>query len=199
MQEYPLDNTDFFGYVVATFLNGPILFCSMNPARTYVVIAGGVILWCAAIFLAPLFVAGSGPQEYIGRILYEFFHRICHQLDDRSFHIAGEPLAVCMRCTSIYIAFVSGTLAYPLFRTLDSQKLPSRIWLGAAMLPLLIDVCAGLAGFYAGNATGRMITGSLFGLVLPFYIIPAIIEAVHQICVRVLPNPPFTKENQINA
>ena len=39
--------------------------------------------------------------------VYSFFSRICHQDPLRSWHVAGEPLAVCIRCSSIYIAFTA--------------------------------------------------------------------------------------------
>jgi uncharacterized membrane protein len=55
----------------------------------------GSTLWCLALIAAPLFHL---PW------IYEFFSRICHQDPSRSWHVAGEPLAVCIRCTSIYFA-----------------------------------------------------------------------------------------------
>jgi len=58
----------------------------------------GSTLWCLAIVAAPLFHL---PW------IYDFFSRICHQDPSRSWHVAGEPLAVCIRCTSIYFAFAA--------------------------------------------------------------------------------------------
>jgi len=56
----------------------------------------GALLWCAGIVLAPLLNL---------RPVYEFFALICHQDPNRSFTIAGTPLPVCIRCTSIYFGF----------------------------------------------------------------------------------------------
>jgi uncharacterized membrane protein len=61
----------------------------------------GAAVWCLAIFSAPVFDLGP---------LYAFFSSICHQLPDRSWHIHGQPLAVCIRCTAIYIGFLAGLL-----------------------------------------------------------------------------------------
>ena len=58
-------------------------------------------LWCLAILAAPLL--GSFP-------LYAFFSFICHQLPDRSWHLGGEPLGVCIRCTAISFGFLFGLL-----------------------------------------------------------------------------------------
>src|SRR5262249_2651061 len=35
----------------------------------------------------------------------------CHQQPARSWHVAGEPLAVCIRCTSIYFGFLAALAA----------------------------------------------------------------------------------------
>jgi len=64
--------------------------------KTYVALLAGSTLWCLSILEAPVFGLSS---------VYAFFSRICHQDPGRSWHIAGEPLAVCIRCTSIYFAF----------------------------------------------------------------------------------------------
>jgi hypothetical protein len=43
--------------------------------------------------------------------LYSFFSSICHQAPTRSWHIHGEPLAVCIRCAAISLGFLTGLLA----------------------------------------------------------------------------------------
>jgi uncharacterized membrane protein len=61
----------------------------------------GAALWCFAIIAAPVFHITS---------IYQFFSIICHQQSTRSWHIDGEPLAVCVRCASIYFGFLAGLL-----------------------------------------------------------------------------------------
>jgi uncharacterized membrane protein len=53
-------------------------------------------LWCLSILAAPLLGLSW---------VYEFFSRICHQEPERSWQLFGRSLPVCIRCTSIYIAF----------------------------------------------------------------------------------------------
>ena len=61
----------------------------------------GTTVWCLAIVAAPLFHLTP---------IYLFFSTICHQLPARSWHIHGEQLAVCIRCTAIYYGFLAGLL-----------------------------------------------------------------------------------------
>lgn len=65
-------------------------------SKTDTVLLAGATLWCLSILAAPVFGLSW---------VYALFSRICHQDPTRSWHIAGEPLAVCIRCTSIYVAF----------------------------------------------------------------------------------------------
>ena len=66
--------------------------------KTYAVLLTASTLWCLSIVAAPVFGL---------HWLYEFYSRICHQIPARSWHLAGEPLAVCIRCSSIYFAFTA--------------------------------------------------------------------------------------------
>jgi uncharacterized membrane protein len=64
--------------------------------KTHVALLAGSTLWCLSIIAAPVFHVS---------FVYDFFSRICHQEPGRSWHLAGEPFAVCIRCASIYFAF----------------------------------------------------------------------------------------------
>jgi uncharacterized membrane protein len=70
----------------------------------------GAVIWCSAVFSAPVFHLYP---------LYSFFSSICHQLPDRSWHIHGEPLALCIRCTAISIGFFAGLL---IFKEPDARR-----------------------------------------------------------------------------
>jgi uncharacterized membrane protein len=58
----------------------------------------GATLWCLSILAAPALGLPS---------VYSFFSVICHQEPTRSWHLFGESLPVCIRCTSIYFAFAA--------------------------------------------------------------------------------------------
>ena len=165
----------------------------MASARiTYTIILFGAAIWCSALLLAPVFAASTGLPGVIGAVIYQFFHPICHQLSERSFQLFGHPLAVCARCSSIYFGFLAGTLLYPAVRTISVPRYPSRIILLAAIMPMLVDVAAALAGMHEVTTVSRLISGATFGLVAPFFILPAAIEAVQQAFSRV-PSTPLSE------
>jgi uncharacterized membrane protein len=152
---------------------------SVRLARaTYLLVVIGAACWCSAIILAPLLVASGGILPMIGQGLYQFFHPICHQLDGRTLHLMGKPLAVCSRCSSLYGAFFLGALLYPFLRGLHPPVLPHRLVLLAAAVPMLLDVTAGMIGLHAVTNETRVLSGVLLGIVMPFFLIPAAIDGV---------------------
>ena len=127
-----------------------------------------------AIVGAPLALA-SGHSTLAGDI-YQGFSFLCHQLSDRSFHLAGNQFAVCSRCAGLYAGFASAALAYPLIRPLRSTDTPSRVWLVLAALPLAIDFSLGYFNIWANTHLSRFVTGALLGSLAVFYIVPGLIE-----------------------
>jgi uncharacterized membrane protein len=75
-----------------------MLTATILKNKTYAALLACSTVWCLSIVAAPRF--GLQP-------VYSFFSRICHQDPARSWHIAGEPFAVCIRCTAIYFAFAA--------------------------------------------------------------------------------------------
>lgn len=152
------------------------------PRITYTVILFCTFVWCATIFLAPYLESLSSP---FAGLVYRAFHPICHQLPERSFHVFGEKLAVCSRCSAIYLAFLIGVLAYPFVGRLTNASsryaAPSRTVLLLALIPMVIDVGLDFLAIHESSFVTRTITGALFGIVIPFFIVPAALEGVEQI------------------
>ena len=154
----------------------------MRCARvTYIVIAAGAALWCVLIILPALLKTAGGATGTAEEIVAAIFRPLCHRLEDRSFHLFGVPLAVCSRCSSIYFGFLAGTLVYPWFTTLDRPAMRGRVFLVIAVLPMLVDVGAGMVGLYDVTNTSRALTGAWFGVLAPFMVIPGATQAVDQI------------------
>jgi len=149
-----------------------------RPRLTYLVIVLGTLLWCAPILLAPVLAAAGGIPARAASFMYKFFQPLCHQIDSRSFHLFGEPFAVCIRCSAIYLAFLAGTLLYPLIRSVDRAVVPDRWLLLVAALPMFLDVFANTLGLYESTTFIRTLTGAVLGGILPFYIVPAAIQAI---------------------
>lgn len=64
--------------------------------------------WAAAIFSAPLARAAMPVAASAVNVAASF---VCHQRDERSFHLEGERLPVCGRCTGLYVAGAIGAVA----------------------------------------------------------------------------------------
>src|SRR5262249_37468155 len=104
----------------------------------------GSPLWCLAILAAPMLH---------WRPLYGIFARICHQAPARSWHLSGNALPVCIRCTSIYFAFTV---------SLWLRMKPNTRWL---RLSLAIMACEFIiARVLLDTAALRSFSGILVGL-----------------------------------
>lgn len=156
---------------------------------TYVAVLSGALAWCSLFLLAPLSCAASGDAGGVGGAIYRALHLVCHQIPERSLHLLGWPLAVCVRCSAIYVGFLAGVLLYPLLRNIDRPALPGRALLLAAALPLLVDGLDIGFFFYDVTNTTRALTGAPFGLVLPFIIVPAAQEAALELLAGASPLP----------
>lgn len=150
-------------------------------ARTYTLILLGSLLWCTAIVLAPVCAASSWTgADY----LYRFFQPICHQRAERSFFLFGHKLGVCVRCSSVYLAFLVGIVVYPFIRGLRNHSVPPRSVLLLTLAPVAFEVATEWVGCYSSSPFTRSLTGGVFGFVLALTILPVTLEAVQQIANR---------------
>ena len=118
-----------------------------TQSRTLVLL--GSATWCAAIVSAPLLNTAW---------LYTFFSAICHQDPARSWSLAGNPLPVCIRCTSIYFGFFLAALV---------RRRPNYRFLEIAVAATVLEVV--LAVTYWDSAWLRSLTGAALGAaVSPF-------------------------------
>ncbi len=158
-----------------------VLRMVMNKTvAAYFVFLAGALLWCLLILVAPVLAHAGGEARFWADALYEAFHRVCHQLDTRSLHFYGEPLVVCSRCAAIYFGFLAGTLFYPLIRDVRRPESPSRNLLVIALAPMLLDVLLGITGISDVTTPTRLLTGGLFGLLIPFVVLPVALGAVQE-------------------
>ena len=128
----------------------------------------------ALIVGAPLAQAHGHPE--FAAAIYRTFSFVCHQIPERSFHLAGHQFGVCSRCTGLYVGFAVAALVYPLARSLKRTDTPSRLWLILATLPLAIDFALGYFSIWQNTHLSRFLTGALLSSVAVFYIMPGLIE-----------------------
>src|SRR5438874_11784609 len=133
----------------------------------------------ALIIAAPL--TQSGNHAGFASAIYQAFSFVCHQIPERSFHIAGHQFAVCSRCTGLYAGFALAASIYPLARSLKRSDTPPRIWLVLAAVPLVIDFALGYFSIWENTHLSRFLTGALLSSLAVFYVMPGLIELSHAI------------------
>ena len=145
-------------------------------ASTYAGVLILVLIWIAGIVLDPLMRAAGGADSTLLSLFARAYGRVCHQIGDRSFHIAGHPLAVCSRCFGIYVAYLAGLIVYPFARSLTQTELPHRSWLIAALVPVVVDVAGGFLGIFENTLASRALTGLIAGAAGAFYTLPGLVS-----------------------
>ncbi len=128
-------------------------------------------------FLAP-YLAALGADLPAG-VIYTLYRLTCHQLPERSFFISGHKVAICARCSGIYLAFWSMGLLYGLWSLLPFSRrchwppLSLRV-LFILLLPMAIDGVTQLLGLRASTNLLRALTGALAGSGFGLFIYPTL-------------------------
>jgi uncharacterized membrane protein len=147
--------------------------------RIYIIFTFLVALWCAGILAAPL-LAHAGMHRSADMV-YSVYSRICHQNDASSFHVEGEKFGVCIRCSAIYFGFLMGLLFMLPLGAVTRLRIPKPMLMIAVILPMVVDAVLNDAGLHASTTMTRVATGLLFGGVMPWCIVPLLIEACLQL------------------
>lgn len=135
-----------------------------------------IVGWLVVLLLPPSLM--NQGNDRLAHLLYEGFAVACHQIPGRSYHLFGYPLAICSRCTGIYVGVLVGLLVYPLVRPLATRRSPARRWLLLAALPVGIDFGGDLIGLWINTFPSRTLTGGIAGIGAIFFLYPAIVEVV---------------------
>ncbi len=122
--------------------------------RELTIIIAGTFLWCAGFIAAPL----TGSE-----LLYRWYSPVCHQFESRSFTLLGEPLAVCIRCTSIYGAFLFMLVLILASAALRSVRVRTVLLLIISASPMAVDGLLTLFSLHESTTISRILTGVLFG------------------------------------
>ncbi|MDD5360670.1 MAG: DUF2085 domain-containing protein [Ignavibacteria bacterium] len=141
-------------------------------------------VWTAFIFVIPVFAGMSGIFVKIADFGYIFYSKTCHQIDERSFFILGNKLAVCSRCSSSYAAFLLSVILYPIIKGLNNRNLPPLWILMVSLVLLSADVLLDVFDIMSNTFVTRTITGGIIGFVLPFYLIPGAMNFSDEIFVK---------------
>lgn len=144
--------------------------------KVYTLILIFSFAWILSIIAAPIFMNLGGVFKIPGEFLYLFFSKTCHQFDSRSFHFLEHSFAVCSRCFTIYLGFLTGIIIYPFKYKINNTSVPPLFMLFLFLLPLVSDVLLDMSGILPNTFITRSITGFIAGVVLPFYLIPGAVR-----------------------
>jgi uncharacterized membrane protein len=110
-------------------------------------------------------------------VIYTVYRPTCHQLPERSFFLAGYKVAVCARCSALYVSFWSVGVLYGLARWIWPQRAPvwpaqALKWVLIASAPLIVDGLTQLVGLHESTNVLRTVTGVLCGGAAAWFIYP---------------------------
>ena len=147
---------------------------SSNPLSVRILVAGAWGVLCALILAPP--ILASHHFDGVAAGIYFCFSSICHQEPERVFRILDLPLAVCHRCSGIYLGFFLGAL----FRNSWLHRSPGarRNWILAAACPLVFDALAPYWGLWTNTSWTRFATGLVFGLLTSSLLVRGIAEFI---------------------
>lgn len=142
------------------------------------------IVFFSVLLIVVLPIAKANGFIAISSPLYYFFSFICHQIPDRSFHVAGEPFAVCSRCFGVYFGMLLGFAIYPLWRNIDEIEPVSKFWLFLSLIPMTIDWSLTFLGIWENTHLSRFTTGMIVGVACSTFIVPATVEITRNFTYR---------------
>jgi uncharacterized membrane protein len=158
----------------------------IGASSKYLVIAAAILVFIGWFVSTPSGVFGK--LDAIG-------YSVCHQIDERSFHIGSLELPLCARCSGMYLGALTG-LVFQSIAGWKRFKLPH--WSIIAVLVLfflafgvdgsnsylylLKEVSPGalpnIPNIYIPNNTLRLLTGSGMGLDMALFLFPAFNQTV---------------------
>lgn len=105
--------------------------------------------------------------------IYTAYAPFCHQIKERCFFLAGQPLAVCARCFGIMVGFLLSLIIYPLTGKITHFEPPGPSLLIGLSIPLFIDLAGNIFHLWSSPNWVRFILGSGWGFPLSLYFLPA--------------------------
>jgi uncharacterized membrane protein len=107
-----------------------------------ILFAAAVLGWAAAIFVARI-------EPHFASLVYVAGSIVCHQIPERSFHMAGFQLPVCARCTALYAGAAIGVIVWAVWRPAPFQSPRwARRAVIAAAAPTLITAATAFMGLW---------------------------------------------------
>jgi uncharacterized membrane protein len=138
----------------------------------------GAALWTAAMGFAPLLPAGIDAAVYAGGGV------VCHQLPGRTFHLSSGPLAVCARCSGLYLGAVIGFGTIVLLRRRTVRFNHALAVLGVSAVPTAATLVGEWIGLWLVGNASRFVAALPLGAIVAFTIGAAVAADVRQAAAR---------------
>jgi uncharacterized membrane protein len=142
---------------------------------TWIVLVVSLLVIATFLLVPPWTVLGK--TKLVG-------YAICHQIPERSFHLHGQQLPLCARCTGIYMGALAGfTLMWLMGRKRAASLPPTRITLVFVGFIVLLGIDGinsyltffpGMPHLYEPQNWLRLTTGTLEGLALSAFVFPVL-------------------------
>jgi uncharacterized membrane protein len=144
-----------------------------------------MVIFVFLIILTPILQMQNSDSW---KLLFSFFSFFCHQKFERSlclnqnYQLGNCDIAsnfiyqfpVCSRDISFYLAMLIGGFLVLFLKKKDEIKIPDIIWLILFIAPMAVDGLTQLFGLRESTNEIRIVTGSIAGIIIPFYMIPII-------------------------
>jgi uncharacterized membrane protein len=141
-----------------------------------VAVAVAAVAWVGLLAAAPWITSHASTRSVAFRaavIVYLAGGTVCHQQDERSFHLWGTPLPVCGRCTGLYAGAAAGSLCGVAWLGRRRRRLGLPTWrtlLAAAVAPSVASVGLELAGVWAQSPLVRSVAALPAGFVVAWFV-----------------------------
>jgi uncharacterized membrane protein len=128
-------------------------------------------LWAAALFVAPHALHSSNRfVSMAAATVYAAGSNICHQRPERSFHLAGQKLPVCARCTGLYVSAAAAVpFAFVLASVTSARR--ARLLLLAAAAPTAITWTLEFAGVMPFSNAARAVAAIPLGFAAAWLVV----------------------------
>jgi uncharacterized membrane protein len=149
-------------------------------------LAVAAVVWAAmlpAAAYAAALPADRTAAQMFAFAVYAFGSAICHQRDERSFHLFAEQLPVCARCTGLYAGAAVSAISYVALCRRESDLGPSsqllqtgtaRVLLSAAAVPMAASLAYEWTTGEVPSNILRAGTGIVLGAAVAYVILAAI-------------------------
>jgi len=134
-----------------------------GEACALALVSAAAALALASAVLEPWLETALTPAAVLVRLAWS---PVCHQIPERCLDLGHGPLAICARCTGLYLGGVLGLVAAAVYAACGrAVPRPSWRWLALAAAPSLVDVAAGRLGLGGLSSWPRLMIGVAPGLV----------------------------------